>query len=263
MARSLLKWGVQRRSLREPLLESTAQRTQTGMSKLPLSDQRLHEIVLALDNIRRETGFERHNQIGKLLFEQIFASDPNSHTRDAELESQPRQLSFRKLAGLLRGKISKSELHRSLRVYLLCQKLDFVPTSGRLTTSHVEAVLGLEAELQDQLLRTAHEQGLTVRQLRQLSRNPAAARVSARGIHLGSLARKASRHGQRTLEAFAPLLRDIPADSANLPPADMANLMKCVETLETTCAQLRHSIASNSCESPAEPNAQAAIAVGA
>ena len=230
-----------------------------GMSNLPLSDQRLHDIVLSLDNIRRETGFERHNQIGKLLFEQVFASEGGS----AELQSQPRQLSFRKLAGLLHGKISKSELHRSLRVYLLCQKLDFVSTSGRLTTSHVEAVLGLEAEMQDQLLRTAHEQGLTVRQLRQLSRNPAAARVSARGIQLASLARKASRHGQRTLAAFEPLLRDIPAESASLPSADMASLMKCVETLETTCAQLRQSIASNSCEAPLEPNAQGAMAVGA
>ncbi len=206
-----------------------------------LDDVRLEQIADALEAIGRKTGFERRTQMGQIIVEQVFSGDVS----DCANESSPSQLSFRRLAALLDGRISKSELHRSLHVYLLCRELPFVPTSGHLTVSHADAVLGLPREAREQLLRTALEHRLTVRQLRQLRRN---AERRAPGAdprqQLASLARRAYRRGRRTSEALELFLRNVHGERAGLPRAELAHLMRCVESLESTCAEVRRSLES-------------------
>ena len=203
-----------------------------------LDDREIATLAVNLRGLSHSTGFERRNAMGRVIFEGIFAG-----RREALERAAPqRQLSFRKLASLLRGSISKSELHRAVHVYLVCRELTFVPTSGHLTVSHVDVVLGLPLAIQTYLLSSAHTQRLTVRQLRQLRRALAECRVPGAAARIKALARRAAQSGRLTSEALVHLIQNVGGDLPSLPLDELDELVATVDVLAATCAVLRQAI---------------------
>src|SRR5690606_27813074 len=65
---------------------------------------------------------------------------------------------------LLRGAVSKSDLHRCVATFLLCERCPFVLEAAELTVSHCDAVAGLSLGDQETLLRRAVELGWSAAQ---------------------------------------------------------------------------------------------------
>lgn len=120
------------------------------------------EVARLVEQFSRKSGFERRCKIGETIFKGIFASRRVAW-RGQGTATNP---SFREVARRLHGRVSKSELHRSVRTYLLTVDLPFVPTSGHLTVSHTDAIEGLARSEQEKLLRLCEEHRWSVRKLR-------------------------------------------------------------------------------------------------
>lgn len=120
----------------------------------------LLELATLVRMMHRETLLERRVRIGSLIFERLFAGSRLAWTAK---ESRG-HTGFRRLAQLLRGTISKSDLHRCVATYLLCERCPFVLQASDLTVSHCDAVAGLCQSEQESLLRRAMESGWSAAQ---------------------------------------------------------------------------------------------------
>lgn len=124
------------------------------------SDSQLLELASLVRAMHRETLLQRRVRIGGLVFERIFGQSRLAWTAK---ESRA-HAGFRRLAELLKGAISKSDLHRCVATYLLCERCPFVLEAGELTVSHCDAVAGLSQGEQCALLRRAVESGWSAAQ---------------------------------------------------------------------------------------------------
>lgn len=134
-----------------------AQRSSLATSESDL----LSEIAAQVREASRSLGFERRMRIGRLVHERIFLSSRLAWRAG----SSDSHATFRRLAALLRGSLSKSELHRCVQTYLIVQDLPFVRQSEHLTVSHVDVVASLNRFEQRRLLELAQEHHWTVREL--------------------------------------------------------------------------------------------------
>jgi hypothetical protein len=123
-------------------------------------DAHLLELASLVRAMHRETLLQRRLRIGGLVFERVFGRSRLAWTA----KESKAHAGFRRLAELLRGAVSKSDLHRCVATHLLCERCPFVLDAAGLTVSHCDAVAGLSQNDQEALLRRAVESGWSAAQ---------------------------------------------------------------------------------------------------
>lgn len=106
----------------------------------------------------REATVDLALEVGRLVVERFFDGDA-LHWRARQRPS------FRRLASHPDLPMSASALRRCVGLYELTQRLGDLGRFGRLGTSHFRAVLGLNTQLQQELLKAANERAWTVKEL--------------------------------------------------------------------------------------------------
>jgi hypothetical protein len=190
----------------------------------------------AVGNLLRGSGFERRCTIGGLILGNLFLGSRLAW----RARSSSGHVSFRTLSGLLRGRISKSELHRSVTTYLVCQDLEFVSSSQYLTVSHVDVVEALPRQWQAELLREAETQRWSVRQLAQAKMRLAcvAASRGRRGRPARSLAKRIAARGGAVAKILQAMERELSAEHGAGDPDEGRQLEACLAAIEVCHAAL-------------------------
>ncbi|HTE51775.1 MAG TPA: hypothetical protein VK698_13065 [Kofleriaceae bacterium] len=133
---------------------------------------KLDQIVGELTIVCRERSFDRCVRAGRLVIDDLYRGDLDLWRRKTT-----KTLAFRQLAKHPRLPLSASELYRCVATYEIVTRFDTMIRWPRLTISHVRAVIGLEAELQQELLQRAHEKKWSVMRL---AREASRARLAGR-----------------------------------------------------------------------------------
>jgi hypothetical protein len=199
----------------------------------------LEEVARLVEEHSRKDGFERRCKIGDAVIHGLFGGSRLSWRAQGSVRSA----SFRKLAVMLEGRVSKSELHRAVSVYFLCRDLTFVPTSGHLTVSHADAVEGLSRTRQEALLRRAAEERWPVARLRDEKRKAlevlrASEGKKPRGRPRATAAAALGRDALRTLSAMRRLLHDGSPEVLPTRATEHAALEQIVARIAAECAAL-------------------------
>lgn len=143
----------------------------TTLQPAPLSDQELSDAdcrrtAMRLVRMVRFSGLQFHLHVGRILLEDLYNGDINAWRARGDKDT-----SLRKLSSLTKSNgvtISRSVLHRSVRIYELLQRIG--EDWSHLGVSHFRAVLVLPEEAQGPLLRRAERDRWTVRQLEEAAR---------------------------------------------------------------------------------------------
>ncbi len=197
----------------------------------------IEEIARLIEELGRSSGFERRRKIGETVFAGLFGGSRLAWRARGAVRSP----SFRELAARLDGRISKSELHRSVKTYLLATDLPFLQSSLHLTVSHADAVDGLGRAEQERLLRLAERELWSVRHLRDERRKFAAARQSSlpkrRGrpkASLPQLAITVARDAERRLKSMRSALER----AEGVSPSQRESVMGSVAGIRFECDRI-------------------------
>jgi hypothetical protein len=202
----------------------------------------LDEVARIVEEHSRHCGFERRCRVGEAIIKGLFGGSRLAW----RAQGSTRGTSFRKLAELLHGRVSKSELHRAVTVHMLCQDLKFVPTSGHLTVSHADAVEGIPRAHQESLLRGAHEGRWSVQRLREekravLAESRKVEGKRARGRPRSSVPQMASAMGRsvlRKVSEIRELLVDGAIEQGFTDDGARAGFAACLTEIRDQCADL-------------------------
>jgi hypothetical protein len=122
----------------------------------------LSSVVEQLREIDRESGWTRTLRIGELLLRVFFKGETSAwHDR-----RKNKDYSIRRLAACPDCPLRKSALAEAVNVYILYQEFPYIRDLEAIGPSHAAAVLGLEQEKQVELIQTASQHRLGVRELR-------------------------------------------------------------------------------------------------
>jgi hypothetical protein len=125
-----------------------------------LTDDAIEIAIAEIRQLSRAASMELALGIGEIVFNRVFAGDP-----ELMRNKGPKHISFRRLALHPDVPVSASVLWRSVATYELCARLPAVKQSGHLGVSHIREVLALPAGPQERLLVRADKERWTVAQL--------------------------------------------------------------------------------------------------
>ncbi len=137
-----------------------------AISTPELSDADCRRTAMRLVRMVRFSGLQFHLHVGRILLEDLYDGDISAWRARGEKDASLRKLSsLTKSSGVT---ISRSVLHRSVRIYALLQRLG--EDWSHLSVSHFRAVLALPDSAQGPLLRRAERDRWTVRRLEEAVR---------------------------------------------------------------------------------------------
>ena len=143
-----------------PLLvhaRSVAPPTDRVVAKL---DDPIERTIEELRQLSRTSALQFAIQVGTIIVERFYGSDPEQWRRRG-----PKHASFRKLAAHPSLPFSPGALYRAVAIYELTRRLAGQESVRHLGCSHLRAVLGLRADEQSRLLDLAYGKRWTVEQL--------------------------------------------------------------------------------------------------
>lgn len=127
-----------------------------------ISDEELDLVVTTLQRISRVATLEFALRVGAVIVHNFYGGSVETW-RTKGLKNA----SFRRLAKHPRLPMSASALCRCVATFELCERLQLPSRWPHLTSTHVRLVLGLRADVQEQLLARANSEKWTVRTLEQ------------------------------------------------------------------------------------------------
>lgn len=145
------------------LAEGATWNLEPGLARYVAEPALIELVVSEIREIERKKGLERTVAIGALVLQRFFGGSP-AVWRD---RSRNKNNSIRRLAEHAECPLSRSALNDAVAVHVALQALPCVRTSGHITASHVTAVLPLSVPEQRRWLDIAHEETLSVRQLKE------------------------------------------------------------------------------------------------
>jgi len=119
----------------------------------------IESTVARINRLARETTLKLAQEVGRIVVEEFYRGDLEVLRRRGAKDA-----SLRKLAEHPSLSVSASDLHRSIGIYELCDRLG-VWDWQHLTKSHFRAVMGLPEKKQARILQNAEEKQLTVAQI--------------------------------------------------------------------------------------------------
>jgi hypothetical protein len=183
----------------------------------------VEELVATLGKMRRNASLALALDVGALIVDRIFRGD-----LAAVHERGKRDTTFRMLAAHPHVPFSASTLWRHVRVYELVRRMPRLMRYEHLTITHMQAVLGLSHEQQEQLLHVAETDGWSAARLRQH------ARQAVNGQRPDSQGKNPV---LKTFRRFARLQTELDPESfADLVGNDLAERERILETVTRTRA---------------------------
>ncbi|MBC8068411.1 MAG: hypothetical protein IAG13_08765 [Deltaproteobacteria bacterium] len=166
--------------------------------------------------------------VGRLVVERFYGGS----TAAWRLRGR-RCASFRKLAARADLPMSASALYRSVAIYELWERVGDVATWKHVGVCHARAVLGLPPVDQEQLLRRAEDEAMTVRQLESAASGLRELRHERRGRPRRPPLQQAALGVRRSLDALAEQLALADVDQAG--PDDLNALRHTLAELRDHC----------------------------
>jgi hypothetical protein len=120
----------------------------------------IERTIAEIRHVTRVGTLELALDIGEIVFRRVYAGDMELLRRNG-----PKDVSFSKLAAHPDLPISRASLWRAVSLYELSVRLPRVRESKHLGVSHMRAVLGLPAAVQEKLLTRAEKQRWKVAEL--------------------------------------------------------------------------------------------------
>jgi hypothetical protein len=124
------------------------------------SEEELDQIVAQLGRLARTASLEFALRVGAVIVHHFYGGDT-----DAWRLRGPKTASFRRLAEHPGLPMSPGALYRCVAIFELCDRLGAPSRWRNLGASHLRAVLGLDAEVQERVLAIANAERWTVRTL--------------------------------------------------------------------------------------------------
>lgn len=129
-----------------------------------IADQNeLDTVVDQIREIERRNSLERTIAIGKLVLHSFFGGSMDAWRERRRNKNN----SVRRLAQHPLCPISRSGLNQAIGIFLAVEALNLDQTFGHIGSSHIAAVLHLSSEDQKRWLERAHEEGWSVRELKE------------------------------------------------------------------------------------------------
>lgn len=206
--------------------------TKPAVSRLP-NVELLDGVVSELREIERRSGIDRTLAIGELIITRFFAGNPAAW-RDRR---RNKNNSVRRLADRQDCPFCKSALNEAVAVYVASLGLPCVRTFGHIGASHVAAVLRLPEAQREDVLRSAEDGHLSVRELRK----QVVSMRRAEGERRGRPVKDDFTRALSLLRSGIAQVRDGVGRIESILPLDTLSreqLSKVLEELERLCGEL-------------------------
>jgi hypothetical protein len=174
------------------------------------SDAELEQVAIELRGIVHSSQWERILAVGKLILSRFFHNDEQAWRE----RRRNKDRSIRKLAERPDCPFAKSALAEAVGIHVLCSKHPEARGGGRVTPTHVGKTLGLKPEIAIQLLRTAEQEGWSVRQVAAEATRLRKSLGERRGRPLARAHHRADAWGRRALHALESMGAELGGSSA-------------------------------------------------